>query len=258
MYKTLTREELCKLVNFPKEKEVDSVIVYGTSPTKRDEKIKILNKVLSEFSNVKKEHNIQNDFFSTIYEFQIGNKLIWFDLVYGGAYLSELLHLACMLGSKKNFLIGSCGGLQKNLKSGEIVIPRYAYGNESSTRIYQPKIKNNKHYADEKLRNTLLHEFKDYKVHDGAIITCQAMLGETEEDIKRWSEKGYLGIDMESSTLFAVSNSFNVPSIALLHISDNLVNNVLYGSEDFESNKKYMKELDIIKFEKIVENIIKK
>lgn len=256
MYKTLTREELCKLVNFPQKKEVDSVIVYGTSPTKRDEKIKILNKVLSEFSNVKKVHNIQNDFFSTIYEFQIGNKLIWFDLVYGGAYLSELLHLACMLGSKKNFLIGSCGGLQKNLKSGEIVIPRYTYGSESSTRRYQPEIKDNKHYADEKLRNTLLHEFKDYKTYDGAIITCQAMLGETEEDIKRWSKKGYLGIDMESSTLFAVSNSFNVPSVALLHISDNLVNNILYGSKDFKKNKEYMRESDIIKFEKILQNIV--
>lgn len=256
MYKTLTREDFCKLVNFPKETEVDAVIVYGTSATKRENKIKILNKVLSKFSNVRKVHNIQNDFFSTIYEFQIGNKLIWFDLVYGGAYLSELLHLACMLGSKKNFLIGSCGGLQKNLKSGEIVIPRYAYGNESSTRIYQPKIKNNKHYADEKLRNTLLNEFKDYKTYDGAIITCQAMLGETKEDIKRWSEKGYLGVEMESSTLFAVSNSFNVPSVALLHISDNLVNNILYGSKDFEKEKEYMKELDIVKFEKILENIV--
>ena len=40
MYKTLTREELCKLVNFPQKKEVDSVIVMEHQQQKEMKKSK--------------------------------------------------------------------------------------------------------------------------------------------------------------------------------------------------------------------------
>ena len=181
---------------------------------------------------------------------------IWFDVVYGGAYLSELLHVGCLFGSKKNFLVGTCGGLQKNLETGDLVIPTYTYGNESTTRIYQPDIKDHKHYADKELRKEFVKSISDYKIHSGPIITCQGMLGETPEDIKKWSEEGYLGVEMESSTFFAVSNSFNVPSVAVMHISDNLVKNILYGDEEMEKNREFRNKIRVYKYEKIMDNIL--
>jgi purine-nucleoside phosphorylase len=82
------------------------------------------------------------------------------------------------------------------------------------------------------------------------------MLGETPEDIKKWSEEGYLGVEMESSTFFAVSNSFNVPSVAVMHISDNLVKNILYGGEELEKKREFRNKIRVYKYEKIIDNIL--
>jgi len=256
MYKELTKKDWNKLLKFPEDKEVDAVIVSGNSLANREREIGFLEQALSNYKDVKKVEYIQDNFFSSIYEFEIGDKLIWFDVVYGGAYLSELLHVGCLFGSKKNFLVGTCGGLQKNLETGDLVIPTYTYGNESTTRIYQPDIKDHKHYADKELREEFVKSISDYKIHSGPIITCQGMLGETPEDIKKWSEEGYLGVEMESSTFFAVSNSFNVPSVAVMHISDNLVKNILYGDEEMEKNREFRNKIRVYKYEKIMDNIL--
>jgi purine-nucleoside phosphorylase len=256
MYKELTKKDWNKLLKFPEDKEVDAVIVSGNSLANREREIGFLEQALSNYKDVKKVEYIQDNFFSSIYEFEIGDKLIWFDVVYGGAYLSELLHVGCIFGSKKNFLVGTCGGLQKNLETGDLVIPTYTYGNESTTRIYQPDIKDHKHYADKELRKEFVKSISDYKIHSGPIITCQGMLGETPEDIKKWSEEGYLGVEMESSTFFAVSNSFNVPSVAVMHISDNLVKNILYGDEEMEKNREFRNKIRVYKYEKIMDNIL--
>lgn len=256
MYKELTKKDWNKLLKFPEDKEVDAVIVSGNSLANREREIGFLEQALSNYKDVKKVEYIQDNFFSSIYEFEIGDKLIWFDVVYGGAYLSELLHVGCLFGSKKNFLVGTCGGLQKNLETGDLVIPTYTYGNESTTRIYQPDIKDHKHYADKELRKEFVKSISDYKIHSGPIITCQGMLGETPEDIKKWSEEGYLGVEMESSTFFAVSNSFNVPSVAVMHISDNLVKNILYGDEEMEKNREFRNKIRVYKYEKIMDNIL--
>jgi len=256
MYKELTKKDWNKLLKFPEDKEVDAVIVSGNSLANREREIGFLEQALSNYKDVKKVEYIQDNFFSSIYEFEIGDKLIWFDVVYGGAYLSELLHVGCLFGSKKNFLVGTCGGLQKNLETGDLVIPTYTYGNESTTRIYQPDIKDHKHYADKELREEFVKSISDYKIHSGPIITCQGMLGETPEDIKKWSEEGYLGVEMESSTFFAVSNSFNVPSVAVMHISDNLVKNILYGGEELEKKREFRNKIRVYKYEKIIDNIL--
>ena len=256
MYKELTKKDWNKLLKFPEDKEVDAVIVSGNSLANREREIGFLEQALSNYKDVKKVEYIQDNFFSSIYEFEIGDKLIWFDVVYGGAYLSELLHVGCIFGSKKNFLVGTCGGLQKNLETGDLVIPTYTYGNESTTRIYQPDIKDHKHYADKELRKEFVKSISDYKIHSGPIITCQGMLGETPEDIKKWSEEGYLGVEMESSTFFAVSNSFNVPSVAVMHISDNLVKNILYGGEELEKKREFRNKIRVYKYEKIIDNIL--
>ena len=256
MYKELTKKDWYKLLKFPEDKKVDAIIVSGVALANRDREIGFLEQALSNYKDVKKVEYIQDNFFSSIYEFEIGDKLIWFDVVYGGAYLSELLHVGCLFGSKKNFLVGTCGGLQKNLETGDLVIPTYTYGNESTTRIYQPDIKDHKHYADKELRKEFVKSISDYKIHSGPIITCQGMLGETPEDIKKWSEEGYLGVEMESSTFFAVSNSFNVPSVAVMHISDNLVKNILYGDEEMEKNREFRNKIRVYKYEKIMDNIL--
>jgi uridine phosphorylase len=63
------------------------------------------------------------------------------------------------------------------------------------------------------------------------------MLAETAEDIAAWSGQGFLGVEMEASTVFAVSNHFGVPSAAVLSIADNLIEEQTVLHENYEDTR---------------------
>jgi purine-nucleoside phosphorylase len=142
-----------------------------------------------------------------------------------------------MFGSKKNILLGSCGGLKHGAKSLDIIIPEWSYAEESSAKAYQPQA-NNKYHADETLSDKLANKLSEtYTVHRGSTITYQAMLGETWEDITKWSREGYAGVEMEAATVFATSNHFQVPSAAILRIGDNLIEEETVLDINYENSR---------------------
>lgn len=177
-------------------------------------------------------------FLEYITEINIRGKKYWFTTMYGSALLSEMVHMACLFGSKRNIHIGSCGGLNPDIGDMELIVPNYSYGNESTTRTYEPQAKDFKHFSDIELSNKLKNNLpKQYKVWEGPVITNQAMMGETWDDVKSWSEQGYFGVEMETSTLFSVSNHFKVSSAALVYVSDNLVKGQTVGDETHTQQK---------------------
>lgn len=234
MYKHRGKAEYQKVLNVPEDYIVDGFIATGTHP--KDKEYPHLYEALEKLGLQYTEEKIDQRFFGDIKSFKIGNKRIWFDVVYGAAYLSEIAHLACILGSKKNILLGTCGALREKLSSGDTVLPSASYGNESSTRMYQ---RNNPTYIYE-TDTTLRSKIKKYLLNravidEGKLITVQAMLGESQEDVEKWVKEGYSGVDMESATFFAVSNHFNVPSAALLLVADNLITNELVDDPGYET-----------------------
>ncbi len=235
MYKSLTKQDILKLLKLPSNYKVDGLIVFGTHP-KSTQYPYLYGALKKLFPNYKKETKIKNRFLSDIKSFKIGNKRIWFDVVYGAAYLSELLHVACMLGSKKNILLGSCGGLRKDMKTGDIVLPVASFSNESATRMYQRNNESFLYFADKNLRLEIKNQLNpQYTIHEGNLVNIQAMLGETKEDIENWIANGYYGVDMESATFFAISNHFKVPSTALLYVAENLAKEELVTSEQYQA-----------------------
>jgi purine-nucleoside phosphorylase len=143
-----------------------------------------------------------------------------------------------MLGSQANILLGSYGALKEEIQTGEKILPIASYGNESATRMYQRDNDDFLYQSDEELRNELRkHLKKEEPIHTGNLMTVQAMLGETPEDVQKWSAEGYYGVDMESATLFAISDHFNVPSAALLYSADNLVRNELVMHDSYKELK---------------------
>lgn len=122
--------------------------------------------------------------------------------------------------------------------------------------MYQEGVKDNKHHSNERLRKEILSSINSkYNVYEGPIVTCQGMLAETQEDIDIWESKGYLGVEMETSTLFAVSNYFNVPSVSILSVGDNLVKNVLIGNREYERGREFRNEIKEYKYKLVFENI---
>lgn len=241
MYKSFTAEEYRKHFLLPLNYQVDGLISYGGWMEEKQR---------GEIESILKENNILytsktlDGFLSHVLEININNKIYWFVVMYGGTMLSEYVHLACLFGSKKNVHLGSCGGLGKEINSLDLIIPTYSYGNESITRIYAKEVKDFKHFPDENLSILLQKNLgSNFVIKRGPIITNQAMLGESMEDIISWSNDGYYGVEMEISTVFSVSKYFNVPSTALVYISDNLIKGQTVGDESHTNEKEKRIEL---------------
>lgn len=222
MYRSYTVADFKEYFDLPDNHKVDGVLFYGS--WRKNEHKDLLKKIIQEQGFQAEYEQLGKSFLGEILVFKINGKRIWFEVGYGGAYISEILHLACMLGSKKNIILGTCGGLLEAGNTGDIVIPNYSHGDESTTRMYNPDSEKNKHFSNQKLNHSLKKRLNPYvKIHEGPIVTCQAMMFESWENIQNWSSAGYFGVEMETSTVFAVSKHFNVPAAGILAIADNLI-----------------------------------
>ncbi|MEK7627934.1 MAG: hypothetical protein AAB421_00750 [Patescibacteria group bacterium] len=234
MYKHRGKAEYQKVLNVPEDYVVDGFVAIGTHP--KDKEYPHLYEALEKLGLQYTEEKIEQRFFGDIKSFRIGDKRVWFDVVYGAAYLSEVAHLGCLLGSKVNILLGTCGALHEDLNSGDTILPFASYGNESATRMYQRENTTYLYESDAELRAKLKgHLSNRTRVDEGKLVTVQAMLGETKEDVDQWAREGYSAVDMESATFFAVSKHFNVPAAALLLAADNLIKNELVNDPGYET-----------------------
>jgi purine-nucleoside phosphorylase len=247
MYKAFTKTDFIMLFNLPDDYHVDGLLSYGAwDVEKHRTNIKSIMKEMNIDFSVGKLHG----FLDHIFEINIGSKRYWFTVMYGSALLSEMIHLACLFGSKKNIHIGSCGGLSPRIDNMDLILPTWTYGNESTTRTYEPKAIDFKYYPDSILSDKLRRNIsRNYKVLEGPIITNQSMMGETWEDVKSWSDCGYYGVEMETATVFSVSKHFNVPSAALIYVSDNLIKGQTVGDDShiLEKSKRELVKKDVYK-----------
>ena len=234
MYKSFTAEDYKKHFGLPKDYEVSGFISFGTFRKSPYDQIK---EVMTGMNvDVSYKRTINHEYFEPILEFIINEKIYWFAVAYGGTMLSEWLHQACLYGSKINIVVGSCGGLFKEADTPQIIVPTFAYADESATRMYEPEA-NGKHNSSEDLDQKLIGKLtQKHKVWHGPTITCQAMMAETWEDVMHWSSEGYYGVEMEAATVFAVSNHFKRKSAALLVIGDNLVAEKTVLDVNYEAN----------------------
>lgn len=240
MYKSFTAKEFKKLLNIPSDYSVEGFISYGAWDEAKH--FAIVAEALDELGIAFTSQKLDG-FLSHVLELTIDNNIYWMTVMYGGAQLSEHIHLASLFGSKRNIHIGSCGGLYNEMKSLDMLIPSWSYGNESTTRAYEPEAIDFKHYSDTALSRLLGSNVQgDYKIWDGPVVTNQAMMGETWEDVQSWSKNGFYGVEMETATMFAVSKHFHVPSAALLYVSDNMIKGQTAG-DDSHLQEKAAREL---------------
>ena len=255
MYKTLLKEDLEKILGLPNGYCVDGVLSCGHYDVEKQ--IVRLEKSLND-AKISYQIDRQIGYLQNIFEVRIGDRIYWFTVVYGGVTLSEYLHFACVFGSKKNIHIGSCGGLYPKINSVDFLIPTWSYGNESSTRFYDREDTDNIHYPNKELSSRIKSKLDSEKVWEGPVMTCEAMLAETKEDVEKWSKEGYFGVEMETSTVFAVSNHFNVPSASLVYVTDNLIKGQVVGDKSHTQQKEFRHQKAQKMFDVAVEVLLEK
>jgi len=148
----------------------------------------------------------------------------------------------CNAGIKNIIRIGTCGALDENIKVGDIIIVDKVIRGDGVTPYYVDK--NFQTVADKKITDTLEEVAKGMgvTVHRGTTWTTDALLRETREIVEAKRKEGAIAVDMVSSTLITIAQTYNVAAGSILAVSDN----VITGEMGFMNPLYYMAESSVI------------
>lgn len=207
----VSAEEWLKALRLPSESIPDVVIVEGSWWRAQRNEWR-----LSLLSDVKELH------FPDIFWGRWGDKKIIYCCAYGASRTNEIIHLFAILGAKLAIQIGTCGGLAHHLAPGDIILPQTAAAREGVAHLYGAK---NVAFGDESWLNLAESALKkrNLRAFIGPHLTWASLFAQHGEDIQKWHDEGFLGVDMETATTYAVANYFNIPAISLLVVWDMLL-----------------------------------
>lgn len=207
MLKDLIKDDWLKILSISEDQIPHTLILRGTrNLTEKYENHK------KYFKNVR-DLTFPNGIFENIFIGELNGNLIAFATVYGAPMASEVVHLFGVLGTSMVIHTGCCGGLDSELKTGDIFIATEALIGEGASQYYLP---NNKI-----IKATTLSVPGIFKISTGRIYTTSALLAESKEDIEKWSMLGCATVDMETSAVFTTAEYFNMDRTSILFVFDN-------------------------------------
>jgi len=138
------------------------------------------------------------------------------------AFMLEEL-IACGAGSVIE--VGIAGGLQSSSKTGDIVVVKEALRDEGTSDHYFPS--NVALESSLRLRELLIEQLalEGIEHEVGAIWTTDGVYRETRAKFLKFSSKGVLAVNMETSALFAVARYRDIEIVSAQVISDVLSTN---------------------------------
>lgn len=139
----------------------------------------------------------------------------------GSASAATCMDLLSAIKPKAVLFLGKCGGLKKKNNVGDLILPIAAIRGEGTSNDYfPPEVPALPSFALQKAISTTIRDFnKDYWT--GTCYTTNRRVWEHDDDFKK-----YLGviramaIDMETATIFTVGFANEIPTGALLLVSD--------------------------------------
>ena len=149
----------------------------------------------------------------------------------------------CNAGIQNIVRVGTCGSLDENIKIGDLFIVDEIIRGDGVTPYYVDKdfkTASNKNLSD------LLFEIATgmgLRVHRGKAWTTDALLRETREIVEAKRKEGARAVDMVSSTLLTICQTYNIKACSILAVSDNVVT----GEMGFMNPLYYMAEGNLIK-----------
>jgi len=148
----------------------------------------------------------------------------------------------CNAQIKNIIRIGTCGTLDENIKVGDIIVVDKVIRGDGVTPYYVDK--SFQTVADKKIADTLYEVAKGMgaNVHRGTVWTTDALLRETREIVEAKRKEGAVAVDMVSSTLLTIAQTYNVKAGSILAVSDN----VITGEMGFMNPMYYMAETNLI------------
>jgi DeoD family purine-nucleoside phosphorylase len=125
-----------------------------------------------------------------------------------------------MLGVKRFLRVGTCGGLQPDMKLGDLIVAISAIPADQTAvhLIKEPHVPT----ADWELVHSAVHSAKQLgkPVRVGPIVSSDLFYNPDDEQYERWSQRGVLAVEMEAAVLFTLGALRKVQAGCLLTVSD--------------------------------------
>ncbi|MCL2402273.1 MAG: nucleoside phosphorylase [Oscillospiraceae bacterium] len=157
-----------------------------------------------------------------IYNIEHKNKAIAvYQTLCGGAASAALLELMIAKGAKRFVFFGTCGTLDKDVSSGNFIVPIAAYRDEGTSYHY---LKADDNYVEVKTADKLSQIMRELKLpHKKAKTwTTDAVFRETRNNMISRKNEGCLTVEMECASIMAVALFRGVEVYQFLYAEDNL------------------------------------
>jgi AMP nucleosidase len=139
----------------------------------------------------------------------------------GSASAATCMDLLSAIKPKAVLFLGKCGGLKKKNLVGDLVLPIAAIRGEGTSNDYfPPEVPALPSFALQKAISTTIRDVNlDYWT--GTVYSTNRRVWEHDEEFKLYLQRiRAMAIDMETATIFTVGFSNNIPTGALLLVSD--------------------------------------
>ena len=144
----------------------------------------------------------------------------------GAPSLAIVVEDLIMLGARVVVRLGTCGGMVKELRRGDLVIVTGAayYCGGGALGMYAPGACMPTAPHPE-VTIALINEAKRKGIRYmvGPVFSSDAFYAEDKEFVNKWVSRGIIAVEMECATLFALGWMRNVKTGALLIVSNSLV-----------------------------------
>lgn len=140
---------------------------------------------------------------------------------YGAARAVEPVHVLGTVGTPVVVQIGSCGGLQPQVRTGDIVLSERAVIGEGASAYYGGRGVAEANIG-RVMRAAAMLVPRGIHSHRGTTVTTEALLAQPATLLEKWTAAGYLAVDMETSAVFSAARAFGMRAASVLFVWDEL------------------------------------
>jgi len=143
------------------------------------------------------------------------HELCFLDGGRGAPQACDTVETLAALGVKNILAVGMCGAFDPRVKLGEIIAPEKAFVEEGTSLHYYESIEYSKPDSGLLQLCSSTIQTRTYP-----IVSADAVYRQTFFKEELWRQKGAVGVDMETSAVFSVSEYLGLKAAALLMVSD--------------------------------------
>lgn len=155
----------------------------------------------------------------------------------GSPNAATVMDLLTAVSPNAVLFLGKCGGLKKKNKLGDLILPIAAIRSDGTSNDYlPPEVPALPAFNLQRAVSSAIRD-KGLDYYTGTVYTTNRRVWEYDERFKKYLQKTRsMAIDMETATIFSVGFANQIPSGALLLVSDQPM--ISTGVKTTESDRK--------------------